>query len=903
MAYEKLILLAPCHGLEDFPLYHTGEDAASLLACWTALWHPLFLHSANNLPQIERCEYPTDEIENALLVLPKPCESELDADLPALASSKNANLIQWQHQREAILDLALERYGDAAGQLDAELVADFLAFGFAFLQVEVLTQQMRYASSIDQGRIARDIKAAAAALVEGDHDACREKLTLCHDALADERNHYYPVEVYLIDLTMLDVAESTLGATLDQQLQSRVPQNFLATAQTIEKLAEFNDSALQTIRHRIAEGNVGLAGGEYEELPLPLMSFDTALSQLALGRECYERHLGQAPQCFGRRRNGMYPTLAHVIRHAGYERALHLKFDEGKMPEAGQGKTLWSVANRELLDCYARSPLDANDHATFLNLPSHLSDTMDTDHVATRMFIHWPGYVAPWYEDLRRCDKYGSALGKFVTLKEYFDNADDYSNKDEFQPDDFVYPHLKQAASRSDAVSRTVTYWQQEVHDMGQRGLQAISAALGSASPTTDTLQKIQTGLGLTPSNAQTIVNPYSFARRMLVRGEELGHGESVYASGRQSDGQSATLVDVPAMGFATIRYGGMSSKAEKAATTAPNIGDGLTLRNEFFQATIDPTTGSLRSMKDYRGRKTRLSQQLAFRITLPKTGQAWVDAKAPAAYSVMAADSVELTANGQIFAEITARGRLLALNGEEVGNFEQLFRVTRGNRVMDVEIELTTNPELLLEDPWDSYYTCRFAFADEAAILRCGSRLQVHDASRRRMEAPLFVDIDSADRHTTILTGGLPYHRRSSDAKLDTLLAVLGEQQTRFRIGVGVDLPAMTRSAIDFLARQHDPLVMPGHANSETGWLLHVDARNCVIPWWHPLADESGLRLRMVETDGRRTTAHLRTFRPLKGAWTVDASGTVLEELAVNDGVAEVAVEPNWFGELKLIW
>lgn len=903
MAYEKLILLAPCHGLEDFPLYHTGDDAASLLACWTALWHPLFLHSAKNLPQIERCEYPTNEIENALLLLPTPCELEMDADLPALAESQNANLIRGHHRRKAILDLALERYGDAADHLDAELVADFLAFGFAFLQVEVLTQQMRYASSIDQTRIARDIKAAAAALVDGDHDACREKLTLCHDALADERNHYYPVDVYLIDLTMLDVAESTLGTTLDQQLQSNVPQNFLASAQTIEKLADFNNLALQTMRHRMSEGNVGLAGGEYEELPLPLMSFDSALHQFALGRECYQRHLGQVPQCFGRRRNGMYPALAQIIRHAGYDRALHLKYDEGKMPGASQGKTAWTVAGRELLDCYARTPLDANDHATFLNLPSQLSDTMDSDHVATRMFIHWPGHVAPWYEDLRRCDRYGSALGKFVTLKEYFDCADDYSNKAEFQPDDYIYPFLKQAAAQPDAVSQPATYWQDEVHEIGQRGLQAICATLGSTSSTADIAQRIQTGLKLTPSDAQTIVNPYSFARRMLVRGDELGHGESVYASGRQSDGKTATLVDVPSMGFATVRFAGMSAKAHKAAANAPDIGDGLTMRNEFFQASIDPTTGSLRSMKDYRGRKTRLSQQLAFRITLPKTGQAWVDSKAPVAYSVMAADSVELTANGQIFAVITARGRLLALNGEEVGGFVQNYRVTRGNRVLDLDIELSTNPELMLEDPWDSYYACRFAFADEAAILRCGSRMQVHDASRRRMVSPLFVDIDSADRHTTILTGGLPYHRRSSDAKLDTLLAVHGEQQTRFRLGIGIDVPSMARSAIDFLARQYDPLVIQGHTNAETGWLLHIDARNCVIPWWHSLDDGSGLQLRIVETDGRRTKAHLRAYRPLKSASIVNAAGAVMDELAINDGVAEVPVEPNWFGELKIVW
>ena len=70
MAYEKLILLAPCHGLEDFPLYHTGEDAASLLACWTALWHPLLLRDAKGLPQVQRCDYPPEDLSESLLLLP-----------------------------------------------------------------------------------------------------------------------------------------------------------------------------------------------------------------------------------------------------------------------------------------------------------------------------------------------------------------------------------------------------------------------------------------------------------------------------------------------------------------------------------------------------------------------------------------------------------------------------------------------------------------------------------------------------------------------------------------------------------------------------------------------------------------------------------------------------------------
>lgn len=181
----KNLSCSPCHGLEDFPLYHTGEDAASLLACWTALWHPLLLSDANKLPHVERCDYPPDTIQDALLLLPVPCESEMDADLPEAAIQQGAKLIRGLSCRDEILKLALEPFGDEAERIDQHLARDFLAFGFAFLQVQLLTQQMRYASSIDETRIQRTIQDAAQAAIAKDTDGCREKLTSCHDALAD----------------------------------------------------------------------------------------------------------------------------------------------------------------------------------------------------------------------------------------------------------------------------------------------------------------------------------------------------------------------------------------------------------------------------------------------------------------------------------------------------------------------------------------------------------------------------------------------------------------------------------------------------------------------------------------------------------------------------------------------
>ena len=400
-------------------------------------------------------------------------------------------------------------------------------------------------------------------------------------------------------------------------------------------------------------------------------------------------------------------------------------------------------------------------------------------------------------------------------------------------------------------------------------------------------------------SNSRTIVNPFSYARRVIVNSEKTASGDAVYASGTQEDGSAATLVDLPAMGFVSINFvGGQDQR------NVPDVVEELTLRNEFLQATIDPVTGALRTLKDYKARTTRLSQQIAFRITLPKTGQPWVDSKAPVAYSVMAADSVEVTANGKIFGEITAKGRLLALNGELVGEFLQRYRVTRGSRVVDVSIELTTVPEVLLEDRWDSYYACRFAFGDESAVLRSGSHLQVHDVSRRRFEAPLFVDIDCGQQRTTILSGGLPFHRRVTDSKLDTILAVHGSATTcSHRIGIGIDLPTPTRSAIDFIASDQPDLELKGKSHADSGWFFHFDARNCIVPWWEPLEDGSGVRLQMVETDFRSSTVRIRSFKPWREAHVVDAMGNTMETLKITEGIAEHVLQPWSFSELRLLW
>src|SRR5262249_27891315 len=143
------------------------------------------------------------------------------------------------------------------------------------------------------------------------------------------------------------------------------------------------------------------------------------------------------------------------------------------------------------------------------------------------------------------------------------------------------------------------------------------------------------------------------------------------------------------------------------------------TLRNEFFEAIINPTTGSLAAIHEYNSRGNRLSQQLALRLPGPKQkpGDSYRDPDESAVYTVMTADSVETTIATRALGEIFTRGRLLDTSGNRVAAFRQTYRMWRGSRVLHVEIELDPDEEPRA-DPWNSYYCCRFAWSDESAEL-----------------------------------------------------------------------------------------------------------------------------------------------------------------------------------------
>ncbi|MEX2176179.1 MAG: hypothetical protein WD872_17590 [Pirellulaceae bacterium] len=952
MKFTELLILLPCHSLEDFPTYHEGEDADSLLASWSALWHPELMAAAGQTPTWRRIEDPPAELKDKLIVVPSVCVAKLPTGFAQRCKDEGGLLIRKTASRGEIVAAALAALDKAAtsedgsagaspsheaspSQVDPELAADFLALGFAYLQIQLLTRQMRYSSNLDEAYFKNNVLAGAVAAVEGNEALAKEKLSACFSVLAEERDHYYPVDAFVLDLNL--VASTTLGQSLRDELARETPTSLILSADLLAEMAAKEPATLTALKTGLEAGRIGLAGGEATELRLPLLSHEAILAELRRGLAQYEALLGRRPEVFGRWRYGLSPHLPGILHRLGFRGALHATFDEGKTPDGLQLKIRWEGLDGSAIDAIARTPLDASKPQTFLALATKLGESMDGDHVATICLAHWPGQASPWLDDLRRIARYCSALGKFVTVDQYFRETEQPGQLDRFEAARYRSPYLKQAIVRrhEDPISTPQRFWQRQASasaaqamdalatlagggDRGQgsgvRGQEIredsgskVDAALAASLETSqDRLATALAGQKPTSGRGVLVINPCSFVRRIGIETASLAGlptiQRPVYAAD-EAAGTEQVVVDVPGMGFVYLTPGQPAARDKK---TLLLVEDGV-LRNEFFEAIINPTTGTLSAIHEYKSRGNRLSQQLALRMPGPKQrpGDTYRDPDEAAVYSVMAADSVETTIATTALGEIVTRGRLLDLQGTTLASFVQTYRLWRGSRVLHVEVQLDPAEEPKA-DPWNSYYCCRFAWADEGAELFRTLNQTRQSVTEKKFESPHYVQLEGEKHSTTILTGGLAFHRRHEDRMLDTLLVTRGERQRRFRLGIGVDLAHPLHEAIGLLT---PPVVVTrasAPASGSSGWLFHLSSRNVVATHWAPLEEAGavvGFRVRLLETAGRPVSLALSAFRAVQSAHTVDFADNLLAEQKVEEGKIKLDLAAHEWIEVVARW
>ena len=105
-------VLLPCHSLEDFPQYHSGDDAEGLLAGWTVLWHPLLLAATEKLPRWWRADFPPDDCAGKLFVVPPLCERQLAAGWTQRVAGEGAKVVRQLTHRDAVLAAVLAAFAE-----------------------------------------------------------------------------------------------------------------------------------------------------------------------------------------------------------------------------------------------------------------------------------------------------------------------------------------------------------------------------------------------------------------------------------------------------------------------------------------------------------------------------------------------------------------------------------------------------------------------------------------------------------------------------------------------------------------------------------------------------------------------------------------------------------------------
>ena len=945
MIVGQLSVLLPCQTLEDFSLRQEAGQAEQLLSAWSALWHPALLGTAESVPGWFPAEQPPQEPAGHLLVLPGCSEPLLPDDWARKATAAGACVIRDFKHRDQVLRAALQQLDAPPAGVDPDLVADFLALGFCHFLVELLTRQLRYMSNLDEETFRTEVLAAAEKALEGDAQAAREHLQSSFNLLHEAREYFYPVESHLLDLTL--VASTTLGQSLRGELATPSPTNLLISGELIQRMARDEPATLRALREALEKNTAAIIGGEFSERILPLLTPRAIREHLVHGLAGYQRHLGTQPAIFGRRRFGLSPVLPQILKQLGFAGAVHCTLDDGRFPVGNQSRIQWEGIDGTLIEALARMPVDVSRPDALLRLPERLGDSMDLDHVATVVLAHWPGQSSPWYQDLKRIASYSPVLGNFATITDYFEQTGMGGQQKEYKPDEYRSPYLEQAvaAGRPDPISRWVRYASRRTAVEALQTLEtlATTAACGPADPAACGLAATEELFGQIdecldaesdageeldrrirqlldqatarfsqslaaggPSGEQGcfLANPFSFSRRLCLEVPDLARLPT-----GESGGTKSVAVDLPAMGFAWVGPGSEAPQPSEPAEAKgrwhrkkqqkpePPMAEENVLRNEFLRVTMDPHTGAIRAVYDYHSRSARLAQQIAMRLPTAGKDRQGDDE----AYSIMTADELSVTSAGPVLGEIVCRGRLVDREVRRLAGFKQTTRVWRGSRVIELEIELDVE-QLPGPNPWNSYYAARFAWGDATANLYRSVSLANLPTDTVQLEAPHFIDVRSDKVRTTLLFGGLPYHRRFGLRKLDTLLVVRGETARHFRLGIGIDLPHPMPEALGFVAPatvQFGPTQPP----AASGWLFHLDARNVLATGWEPLLSDGrveGIRVRLLETDGRRARLGLRCFRPLESAAKILPGDQPSDELPVKGDQVTIDLGPHEWADIE---
>lgn len=766
----------------------------------------------------------------------------------------------------------------------------------------------------------------------------RQVLQSAATKLLSAREMLYPVTIHLLEMGFLDA--ETLAQPWPSSLAAGVPLNLIASTHSLERLAAEQPDKLAALREAVAQGRAEVCGGSYLERPDPLLPIDSQLWNLRHGLDRARELLDDEVRVYARKRFGYHPHLPLFLSSNGITRALFLTFDESAGLPHYQGPVVsWPSPDGKQVDAFVRAPKPLDAAETFFNLGHHWFKTTREDHAAVLALQHTDRPDAPWCADLMELARLAPLLGTWETFSQFFSAVTAGEYPSVLTADDFHSDFLSERieAHQPNPVSTFARHLRTRRRIDACWTYAALHRSLSGVRDTLDVEEALRTLEAEAERGAATsaepaglvelerkvavalaerlqvravpgrpgwmILNPCAFARRAALEMEGASHllplGGPVKAC--QLDGTTLrAVVEVPALGFVWLPR---AEPPSAAAVSRSRLGDekALSIRNEFFEAEVDPGTGGLRALRDQKTRMNRVSGQLVF-----KPG------------SRMVARSIQVTSTGPALGEIVSEGVLLGEQGQELTTYRQRLRAWLGRPLLEMRIELSpTQPAAGYG--WHAYYGARFAWRDERLPLVRGVAGTGYVSLHPRPQTPDYLEIREPPQNMVIFPGGLPFHQRQGGSDpgggrmLDVILMPEGEKADAFDLGISLDREVPMQTALGYTS----PLAIvptekgPPHIGA-SGWLFHVDASNLLMTRLVPGAIEvpvegqgdgepapppgprDAVTARFLECAGYSGLAEFRCVRDPKRAVVLDARGQFMLQAGVEGDAVHLEVSPN---------
>lgn len=911
MNSRELLLLSPYRVPAKDSLMLGDEDMAAFLNGYTALWHPALIHGAGEPPKIVSpydYESPTAEHVYALpetpqMFLPDDWEDRV-RDVGAVSFRSSADRpATLANLREALASRKHERPEDFPF-LDAapEQLAPFFGIGFGYVNLLALFEAMDHENLLAGSEFWQDVQQAAAALSSGS-EAAEPHLKAAADRLMAAREALYPTTIHVLDLCTLD--ELPPRWSIPAAGARGLPLNVIASGQGLESFFREEPEAAAALRAQVQADQAEVCVGSYREREDSLLPIESQIWNLLKGLKVARDILGAAVRVFARKRIGGAAQLPLLLGNAGLERALLVNLDEASFSSSHTSiVSNWSAPNGKQIEVFTRNPHRADAAATFFHAAYYLHQTIAQDFVATLALVHRGKPACPWYDDWLELTRFAPVLGRWTTISNYFSEVltgeqGSMSSADEFQADHLTERsegHVSQPVSwfarHTRSRRRLDTLWTMAALHQGLAGnrdtlgaharLQDLedrveTCPIGESEGIEAAFSALQTEIGgalaerlLARATASTpgylVLNPCNFIRRVALEVDVTGTALPVAGPLKACQieaGRGRLVVEVPPLGFAWVPRAGAAGTAATAKRI--RLADERHVRNEFFEAEIDPATGGLRGIWDPRSHVSRVGQMLVYNPG-----------------STMRASSIQVTSTGPALGEVVSEGAILGDEDRVLAKFRQRFRAWLGRPVLEMRIEIY--PEQAPTGyPWHAYFGARFAWRDERTLLLRGVNGTGTITSHTRPESPDYLEWRLGRQSTTLFPGGLPFHQRHGARMLDVILVPEGEECKVFELALGLDRDYPMQTALSMVTPV--PVIPvakgPPHIGA-AGWLFHLDATNLLLTSMRPATDADAVQARILECALHSTQAELRCVRNPQRAYLLDAHGENQSELSI---------------------